>query len=83
MKAVSDPEFILLRKAQELKKRLGDSEEIDELINMAEGIVDQNIKGALLYMMTAIDQTEVKDGDIYREMFGKLLERRNHRDEPS
>ena len=77
MKAVSDPEFILLRKAQELKKRLGESEEIDELINMAKGIVDQNIKSPLLYMMTTIDQTEVKDGDIYQEMFGKLIERYN------
>jgi len=53
MKMVNDPEFILLRKAQELKKRLGNSEEINELIEMAEGIIDQNIKGALLYMLTA------------------------------
>jgi hypothetical protein len=82
MKAVSDPEFILLRKAQELKKRLGDSEEIDELIHMAKGIVDQNIKGALLYMMTAIDQAAVKDGDIYQEMFGKLIERYRQGEKP-
>lgn len=49
VKGVEDPEFILLRKARELKKRLGDTEEINELIEMTEGIIDQNIKGALLY----------------------------------
>ncbi|MCZ6802798.1 MAG: hypothetical protein O7D86_02385 [Proteobacteria bacterium] len=77
MKVVSDPEFLLLRKAQEIKKRMRDSEEIDELIKMAEGIVDQNIKGALLYMMTAIDQAEIKDGDLFQEMFSKIIERRS------
>ncbi len=81
MKAIDDPEFILLRKAQELKKRLGNSEEIDELVKMAEGIVDQNVKSALLYIMTAMDQTQVKDGDLYQEMFGKIIERRSQKDE--
>ncbi len=81
MKMVNDPEFILLRKAQELKKRLGNSEEINELIEMAEGIIDQNIKGALLYMMTAMDQTEVKDGELIREMFSKIIEKRSQHSE--
>jgi hypothetical protein len=74
---VSNPEFILLRKAQELKKRLGNSEEIEELVNMTEGIIDQNIKVALLDIMTAMDQTELKDGDILKEMFTKIVERRS------
>ena len=77
MKRVSDPEFLLLRKAQELKKRLGNVSEMDELIEMAEGIIDQNVKGALLYMFTAMDQTNIKDGDILKEMFRKIIEKRS------
>ncbi len=80
MKSIDDPEFILLEKAREIKKRIRNSEEIDELVKLAEGIVDQNFKGALLYIMTAIDRTEIKDSDIYREMFQKIIERRSQKD---
>ncbi len=77
MKGVSDPEFLLLRKAREIKERAGDTKEIDELIEMAEGIIDQNVKGALLYLMTAMDQSKVNDGDLFQDMFSKIIERRS------
>ena len=55
MKGVDDPEFLLLEKAREVKKRNSDPEAIDELIQLAERIVTQNFKGALMYVMTALE----------------------------
>jgi len=77
MKNVNDPEFLLLRKAREIRERVSDTKEIDELIAMAEGIIDQNVKGALLYMMTAMDQSQINDADLFQEMFSKIIERRS------
>jgi len=77
MKSIDDPEFLLLEKAKEIKKKIGESEEIDELIKMAESIINQNYKGALMYIMTALDHVDIKNSDIMQEMFGKIMERKN------
>jgi hypothetical protein len=68
LKSVDDPEFILLQKAREVKKRKGDPEAVDELIELAEGIINQNFKGALLYLMTATRYVEIKDLDKLIEL---------------
>ena len=60
MKSVDDPEFLLLKKAKELKKRVGESPELDEMIAMAEGIIQQNFYGAFAYMMAASELTDMK-----------------------
>ena len=61
MKSVEDPKFLLLGKAKELRKRAGESQELDELIEMAEGIIKQNFYGAFGYMMTAAQLTDMED----------------------
>jgi len=76
MKSIDDPEFLLLEKAKEIKKKIGESEEIDELIKMAESIINQNYKGALMYIMTALDHVDIKNSDIMQEMFGKIMEKK-------
>ena len=60
MKSVDDPEFLLLQKAKELKKRIGESPELDEMITMAEGIIQQNFYGAFAYMIAASELTDMR-----------------------
>lgn len=75
MKNIEDAEFLLLRKAKELKKRMGDSEEIEELIAMAEGIIRQNFHGAFNYLLTAV---EVADMQEEVERLINTLKKKNH-----
>ena len=63
MKGIDDPEFLLLEKAREVKKRQHDPEAIDELIDLAESIISQNFKGALMYVITALDVVETDELD--------------------
>ncbi len=49
-------------------------EEINEMIKLAENIISQNCKGALMYVLTANDHVEIKDNDIIQEMFSKIIE---------
>ncbi len=76
MKGVDDPEFILLRKAKELKTRIGESEEIDELIMMTEGIIQQNLYAAVGYIALAVEFTDRKEQiDILIQSMEKMKER--------